>query len=141
MANVNRNKRPAPRKGAGLDYPTDPIIRLPDLEVERRRHLEQARRNDAVRREPRGVGRAGAANHVRVEQVEDVEADIRARVPVAENLAQPQIDLVEPLTVERSGRDQTNRGRSDRRAACRQPAEGRRSRPAGAYLKPYHAAP
>ena len=94
------------------------------LEVELRADLEEPRRHDRQRVEiRRPVGLVEHLRRIRVEQVEDVEADERLGRAVPEDLAKPEIDGIDAIAVQRARLDDVQE--FDGNAAGKRPPEVR----------------
>src|SRR5438876_6704526 len=92
-------------------------------EVELRADLEQTRIQDPSRHQPRRVVGVDGSDGVAVEGVVNIEVPPDDLPAEPERLAEPQVELVQPFTVQGPGRDQIERGV---RGAAREAAPERR---------------
>src|SRR5262249_5494912 len=90
-------------------------------EIELRADLEQSRVEDAQRHQPRGEIVVLTRDRVRVQGVVEIEVDGGLRRTKLEELRKTKIELVEALAVDRSWRDDIDRG--IRRSAREEPPE------------------
>src|SRR6266550_9395537 len=73
----------------------------PISEVELRADLRNAARNECLCVLPRRVEGAHTQNRVSIEGVEQVEVHCRPRPPEAEQFADTEVDLIQPLAIQR----------------------------------------
>src|SRR5688572_20974644 len=110
---VERNRRAWFPKPASLPYLQDWRLKTEDLflEIDLRADSGVARRHDGGRRQPRATRyepEVVVRDRVGVQQVEDVDANLRPRRPEADDLRDPQVDVVAPRAPQRCRRNQVH---------------------------------
>src|SRR4029077_20429653 len=89
--------------------PNYPITRLPNSKVELGSDLDEPRLQHIQRFPPDRVRGFLLQNRIRVEQVVQIEVDVRARPADANNLREPQVDLLQSIAILRSRLDDVDR--------------------------------
>src|SRR5207253_10526172 len=94
-------------------------------EVQLPAEFEQAPRKNLRRRKPRRtVPSVDAEDGARVQEIVDVHRGVEMGAPDLHGLREAEVDLIEPLLVQRPGRNQIDGGGAT--SACRQAAAERR---------------